>query len=104
MFCLQNLIPSSSAENHGHFLESVLLKQLLSDWFLLVPFVFSANQEAFVICTRVTSLHSYYTFCTGVTEELHSFLSQSELSNFFVYIISVDKKAGGKAPIKISYL
>ena len=36
--------------------------------------MFSANQKAFVICTRVT-------------EELHSFLSQSELSNFFVYII-----------------
>ena len=47
-----------------------------------------ANQKAFVICTRVTSLHSCYTFCTRVTEELHSFLSQSELSNFFVYIIS----------------
>ena len=28
LVCLQNLIPSSSAENHGHFLESVLLKQL----------------------------------------------------------------------------
>ena len=28
LFCLQNLIPSSSAENHGHFLESVLLKEL----------------------------------------------------------------------------
>ena len=49
--------------------------------------MFSANQKAFVICTRVTSLHSCYTFCTRVTEELHSFLSQSELSNFFVYII-----------------
>ena len=36
--------------------------------------MFSANQKAFVICTRVT-------------EELHSFLSQSELSNFFVHII-----------------
>ena len=47
-----------------------------------------ANQKAFVICTRVTSLHSCYTFCTRVTEELHSFLSQSELSNFFVYIIN----------------
>ena len=51
--------------------------------------MFSANQKAFVICTRVTSLHSCYTFCTRVTEELHSFLSQSELSNFFVYIIRV---------------
>ena len=49
--------------------------------------MFLANQKAFVICTRVTSLHSCYTFCTRVTEELHSFLSQSELSNFFVYII-----------------
>ena len=36
--------------------------------------MFSANQKPFVICTRVT-------------EELHSFLSQSELSNFFVCII-----------------
>ena len=27
--------------------------------------------------------------CTRVTEELHSFLSQSELSNFFVYIITM---------------
>ena len=42
---------------------------------LLVSFVFSANEKAFVICTRVT-------------EELHSFLSQSELSNFFAYIIT----------------
>ena len=38
--------------------------------------MFSANQKPFVICTCVT-------------EELHSFLSQSELSNFFVYIIRV---------------
>ena len=28
--------------------------------------------------------------CTRVTEELHSFLSQAELSNFFVYIISYE--------------
>ena len=27
--------------------------------------------------------------CTRVTEELYSFLSQSELSNFFVYIITM---------------
>ena len=45
------------------------------DWFLVVSFVFSANQKLFVICTCVT-------------EELYSFLSQSELGNFFVYIIS----------------
>ena len=57
----------------------------------MVSFVFSANQKAFVICTRVTSLHSCYTFCTRVAEELHSFLSQSELSNFFVYIIILVK-------------
>ena len=36
--------------------------------------MFSVNQKPFVICTRVT-------------EKLHSFLSQSELSNFLVYII-----------------
>ena len=40
--------------------------------------MFSANQKPFVVCTRVT-------------EELHSFLSQSELSNFFVYIITLKK-------------
>ena len=45
------------------------------DWFLVVSFVFSANQKLFVICTRVT-------------EELYSFLSQSELGNFSMYIIS----------------
>ena len=47
-------------------------------WLVLVGcfFVFLASQKAFVICTRVT-------------EELHSFLSQSELSNFFVYIIKI---------------
>ena len=56
---------------------------------MVVSFVFSANQKAFVICTRVTSLQSCYTFCTHVTEELHSFLSQSELNNFFVYIIII---------------
>ena len=54
--------------------------------------MFLANQKAFVICTRVTSLHSCYTFCTRVTEELHSFFSQSELSNFFVYIIRRNKE------------
>ena len=41
LFCVQN--------------EIWLLKQLWSDWFLVVSFVFSANQKAFVICTRVTS-------------------------------------------------
>ena len=53
--------------------------------------MFSANQKPFVICTRVTSLHSCYTVCTRVTEELHFFLSQSQLSNSFVYIISIGK-------------
>ena len=50
------------------------------------------------VCARVTHfalvlhiLHSCYTFCTRVTEEVHSFLSQSELSNFFVYIIILVK-------------
>ena len=47
----------------------------LEMWFLVVSFMFLASQKSFVIFTRVT-------------EELHSFLSQSELSNFFVYFIS----------------
>ena len=53
----------------------------------MVSFVFSANQKPFVICTRVTSFALVLQVCTRVTEELHPFLSQSELSNFFVYII-----------------
>ena len=53
-------------------------------WLVLVGFfcVFSQSES---IC----NLHSCYTFCTRVTEELHSFPSQSELSNFFVYIIII---------------
>ena len=64
---------------------AILLR--LIDWFLGVSFVFSANQKAFVICTSVTSFALVLQVCTRLTEELHSFLSQSELSNFFVYII-----------------
>ena len=56
---------------------------------MVVSFVFSANQKPFVICTRVTSFALVWQVCTRVTEELHSVLSQSELSNFFVYIISL---------------
>ena len=54
----------------------------------MVSFVFSANQKPFVICTRVTSFALVLQVCTRVTDELHSFLSQSELRNFFVYIIT----------------
>ena len=61
--------------------------KLISDWFLVVSFVFSANQKPFVICTRVKSFALVLQVCTRATEELHSFLSQSELSNFFAYII-----------------
>ena len=50
----------------------------------------SANQKALVICSRVTRFALVLQVCTRVTEELHSFLSQSELSNFFVYIISAE--------------
>ena len=50
--------------------------------------MFLANQKPFVICTRVTSFALVLQVFTRVTEELHSFLSQSELRNFFVYIIS----------------
>ena len=46
-----------------------------SRWF---PLFFSANQKPFVICTRVTG-------------QLHSFLSQSILSTFFVYTIKKGK-------------
>ena len=53
----------------------------------MVSFVFSANQKPFVICTRVSSFALVLQVCPRVTEELHSSLSQSELSNFFVYII-----------------
>ena len=49
--------------------------------------MFSAKQKPLVIWTRVTSFALVLQICTRVTEELHSFLSQSELSNFFVYII-----------------
>ena len=52
--------------------------------------MFSANQKLFVICARVTSFALVLQVCTRVTrvtEELHSFLSQSEMSNVFVYII-----------------
>ena len=69
------------------FSSILLLKELKSDCFFVVSFVFSANQKPFVICTRVTSFALVLQDCTRVTEELHSFLSQSELSKFFVYII-----------------
>ena len=45
--------------------------------------MFSANQKPFVIFTHVTSFALVLQVCTGVQEELHSFLSQSELSTFF---------------------
>ena len=48
--------------------------------------MFSANQKPFVLCTRVTNFALVLQICTLVTEELHSFLSQSELSNSFGYI------------------
>ena len=50
-----------------------------ADWFLLVSFVFSAKHKPFVICTRVKG-------------ELLSFLSQSELSNSFAYIVILDNR------------
>ena len=56
--------------------------------------MFSANQKPFVICTRVTSFALVLQVCTRVTEELHSFLGQSELSNLFVHIIKNFKTKG----------
>ena len=51
--------------------------------------MFSANQKPFVVCTCVISFALVLQVRSRVTEELHAFLSQSELSNFFVYIINV---------------
>ena len=67
------------------FLNFVVKTALI--WLVLGGFfcVFSQSETIFAICTRVT-------------EELHSFLSQSELSNFFVYIInavSLERACGG---------
>ena len=53
-------------------------KQLECDWFLVGFFSFSVNQKPFVTCTRVTGLG-----------ELHSFLSQSELSNLLCTLLSI---------------
>ena len=71
--CLACKIKSLFAENRGNFLTEFCCSNssnlIGSRWFLLS---FSANQRPFEICTRVTG-------------ELLSFLSQSEMSNFFVY-------------------
>ena len=74
---------------------------------MVVSFVLSANQKQFVIiCTRVTSFALMLQVCPRVTEELHSFLSQSELSNFVLYIILSltavhSKRNGGWGAIKL---
>ena len=62
------------------FLNFVVKTALI--WLVLGGFfcVFSQSET-------VCNLHSRYKFYTRVTEELLSFLSRSELSNFFVYII-----------------
>ena len=85
LFYLQNQIVV--CRKPGPFSKIFLLKQLKSDWFLVVSFVFSANQKPLIICARVTSFALVLQVCTRVTEDQHSFPSQSELSNFFVYII-----------------
>ena len=51
---------------------------------MLVSFVFSANQKSFVICIRVT-------------EELHSFLSQSELGNLERFPEETSRADSGKS-------
>ena len=63
------------------FLNFVVKTTLI--WLVFGGF-FCVSSQSETIC----NLHSCYKFCTRVTEELHSFLSQSELSNFFVYIIN----------------
>ena len=54
--------------------------------------------SCYKFCTRVTSFALVLQDCTRVTEELHSFLSQSELINFFVYIVKgeTNKDSTGK--------
>ena len=85
LFCVHE-IKSSFAENHGRFLKFVVKTALI--WLVLGRF-FCVFSQSETIC----NLHScykfvsWYTVCTRVTEKLHPLLSQSELSNFFVYII-----------------
>ena len=58
-------------------------------WLVLGGF-FCVFSQSETIC----NLHSCYKFCTHVTNlhsELHSFLSQSALSNFFAYIFKCNK-------------
>ena len=61
-------------------------------WLLLIrPYCWLANHNAefrCVICTVLHYLHWCYTFFALVLHILHSFLSQSESSNFIMYIIS----------------
>ena len=69
------------------FLNFVVKTALI--WLVLGGF-FCVFSQSETIC----NLHSCYKFCTHVTNlhsELHSFLSQSELSNFFVYIFKCNK-------------
>ena len=64
--------------------------------------MFSANQKPFVICTRVTSFALVLQVCTRVTGELHAFLNQPELSDFFVYIITRESIMRNTTLVKIS--
>ena len=74
---------------------------------MVVSFVLSTNQKPFVIiCTRVTGFALVLQVCNRITEEMHSFLSQSELSNFVLYIILSltavhSKRNGGWGAIKL---
>ena len=72
----------------------------MGEWSINTRFAFSQhwglkNISFGLLPEAICNLHSCYKFCICVTsfalvlkiKELHSFLSQSELSNFFVYII-----------------
>ena len=79
--CFGWKIKSLIAENHGLFLKFCCLNSsslIASRWFLLY-FQPIRNHLEFALVLQIS---------TRVTGELLSFLSQSELSNFFVYIIS----------------
>ena len=72
----------------------------MGEWSINTRFAFSQhwglkNISFGLLPEAICNLHSCYKFCIRVTsfalvlkiKEPHSFLSQSELSNFFVYII-----------------
>ena len=68
------------------------------------PFVDSVNHNP-ELCTGVTLFALNYTFCTGVLHLNCTALSQSESSNFFMYVINaITKHASRVTILKESFL